>query len=341
MKRLVALLPVIVLLAGAPAYAADDLLTPQDPDLAELSGIAADPRRDAFWVHQDAGKPTDLTLLDADGGTAGSVLPLDVTWEDPEDISVGPWRDRADAALYVADTGDAAAVRSADGRRSRTAFQISRGELPDLSPGEGRAEPFQSLRFAYPDGANRNVEAMIVDPDTGNCWLVTKTVDEPAEVWFLPESAFGAATTRAEARGEVPVTGVSGAAADPFGRFVVLRDATTAYLYPLGDGGVDDALQRRPTRVALPEQPQGEGVTVSRAGDALVVNSEGPGQPFWRVPLPTAFVASLPPAPDPTSAAAGATPSEPRSVWPAVLGVVLLVGGVAVIGHGIRSRSSL
>ncbi len=341
MRRVTVALSVLLLLAGAPAHAADDLLTPRDPDLAELSGIAADPRRDAFWVHQDAGKPTDLTLLDSDGATAGSVLPLDVTWEDPEDIAVGPWQDRVDAGLYIADTGDAAAVRTAAGRRSRTDFQISRGELPDLSPGEGRTEPFQSLRFSYPDGANRNVEAMIVDPDTGNCWLVTKTVAEPAEVWFLPESAFGGAATRAELRGKVPVTGVSGAAADPFGRFVVLRDAATAYLYPLGDGGIDDALQQRPVRVALPQQPQGEGITVSRAGDALVVNSEGSGQAFWRVPLPAALLSTLPPAPEPTVAAAAATRAPPRSVWPAVVGVLVLVGGLAVIAHGRRRRSSL
>lgn len=335
---------VSALVFGGSASAADErILSPQDPDLAELSGIAADPHRDAFWVHQDAGKPSDLSLIGADGATVGTVLPLDVTWEDPEDIGVGPLRAQPRGGLYVADTGDAAAIRSADGSRSRTQFQISRGELPVLAPGEGRAEPFQSLRFTYPDGGNRNVEAMIVDPASGDCWLITKTVDEPTEVFVVPESGFGRPSAPAELRGQLPLTGVSGGSADPYGRFVVLRDATTAYLYPVSSGGIGEALERRPTRVPLPDQPQGEGITVTRTGDALVINSEGVGQPFWRVDLPASFAQRIPAAPtgDLSAVDPAAESSSSRTLWPVVTGLLLLVVGVAVILYGRRQKSSL
>ncbi len=326
------LLTVAAATSAGTARAADEVLTPADASLGELSGLATDPAGAGYWVHQDAGAPSDLTLIAGDGTTAGRVLPLDAGWQDPEDLGVGPFGPRPRGGLYVADTGDAAAVRST----MRTRFRVARGELPVLAPGEARVEPFESLRFRYPDGGNRNVEALLVDPDTGDCWLVTKTVDRRAELWFLPESAFGAAPVTAAARGRVARTGVSGGAVDPAGRFVVLRDGQSAYLYRVARGGIAAALRRRPTRVPLPAQPQGEGITVSRDGAALVSNSEGAHQPFWRIPLPRQFVRSLPAAAAQEVTPAPATPTR----WPLAAGALIGALGVAVLTFG-RRRTSL
>jgi hypothetical protein len=335
-SRLGALIATAALVAwSAPASAAEEILTPTDPSLRELSGIAANPSSDGFWVHQDAGKPSELTLIAGDGSVAGRVLPTGAGWEDAEDIGIGPLAAAPVGALYVADVGDASAVRSAAGEESRKEFLIARGRIPADPSVAATPEPFQGLRFRYPDGENRNSEAMIVDPATGDCWIVNKTVEgRPAEVWFLSEKGFGTAGVVAEKAGDVPVTGVSGGASDPFGRFVVLRDAATAYLYPVPQGGIGAALAGDPVTVALPDQPQGEGITVTRAGDALVVNSEGVGQPFWRVPLPPDFLATLPAPPVDSPAAEGT-----RSPLPVVLGLLLGAAGVVILIYGIRNRA--
>ncbi len=307
------------------------LLTPSDPSLTELSGIAADPTTEGFWVHQDAGKPSVINLVDPDGAVAGQVNPAQGVWEDPEDLGVGPIGPNAYRALYVADTGDAAAVRSAAGQPSRTQFSIARAPIPADPVLGGVDERFQSLGFSYPDGANRNSEALVVDPASGDCWVVTKTTKgTPAEVWAAPAAGFGSDDVTVRKIAEIPIDGISGGSADPFGRFVVLRDATTAYLYPVDGAEIATAFDRKPTAVALPKQPQGEGITVTRGGDALVVISEGAGQPFWRVALPSQFVDALPPAPQTQSS------SSPRSILPVAVGLPLLVAGVGIVAYGIR-----
>jgi hypothetical protein len=85
---------------------------------------------------------------------------------------------------------------------------------------------------------------------------------------------------------------VTDGAFSPDGRSFVLRDYTDAHLYT--------APGRRVARFPLPPQPQGESVTFTADGTALLAGSEGPGSAVWRVPLPP----SARPAPTPGSAGA-------------------------------------
>jgi hypothetical protein len=130
-----------------------------------------------------------------------------------------------------------------------------------------------------------------------------------------------------------PLSGLlaTGAALSRNGHRLVVRTYTAAYFWPVGTGGVPAALQHRPTRIRLPKQPQGEGITF--AGDRVVVDSERVGSQVFSVPVPP--VGSRRPAPSTVpSTAASAVPQRPAGESSgASTGVVAgVAGGVTALG---------
>lgn len=321
----------LVALGAAPglADAAVELFTPTDPQLVEISGITADPSGARFWVDQDAGRPQEVYQLDSSGDTVATVRPTGVTVEDPEDIAL-----MADGSVLLADTGDAYQIRKEQGNpKPRTRFQIVRFPAPATSPvGAVLDVPAESLPFRYPDGKTHNVEGMAVDQVRRVVYLFEKLQTAGrATIWALSLDATSEGTPRVV--GSIPITGISSAVMGPERAFVAVRDARTAYLYPVRDGDVGAALRARPTEVALPSQPQGEAMTVSAAATDLVVASEGAAQPIWAVALPKEFVVAVPPV-----VIDGKTGPGNALV---TLGLALGAGalGLAVIAYGLWRKS--
>jgi hypothetical protein len=122
----------------------------------------------------------------------------------------------------------------------------------------------------------------------------------------------------------------------PDGR-IVLRGYQSAAVYAgLSGGGRLARLQSVP----LPAQEQGETVAVLDRGAALLVGSEGAGQPLWRVPIavaaePTSTPTQLPTVTPTQTAASSSTtpptsPPEPQPTPPPrALLVVFFIGGIA------------
>jgi hypothetical protein len=110
---------------------------------------------------------------------------------------------------------------------------------------------------------------------------------------------------------------------------MVLRTYTDAYVWSIRNGDVAAALRGRPIRVALPTQPQGEGVAFD--GARIVVVSEHRGSAVYAVPLPTAPSSTPTPTPARTPSSpptVTVAPADDRSVRTALylsLGVVALV----------------
>lgn len=299
-------------------------------DSQRFSGIVADPDGRTYWVHEDAGNEPTATKIDADGLVVGELSPLNVGGEDLEDLGLATvggqhW-------LYFSDAGDAWNVRKAAGEPSRKEFQIWRLAIPGYVGPAGEIEAAQVQPFRYPDGANRNSEAMLVQPDGSHVLLLDKTTgDAPAGVWTVPFNADSSDEPEplidAEAAGEVPIAQISGGNTDPHGRFVVLRDPDTAYLYPLaGAESMAAALQAEPTQVPLPEQKQGEGIAVTWGGDELVISSEGASEPLRFVPIPADFLERVGPAPEVVEE----TADTGSPLWRLVVVGLVIVLGVAV-----------
>ncbi|MCZ2861071.1 hypothetical protein [Blastococcus sp. VKM Ac-2987] len=317
------------LVAGAPAAALAEDGTPTvrcsitDPRLAELSGLVV---------------VGEQMLAIADGGDQVAVYGLDGTCAvvdvrtapvdpyDPEDLAVGP-----DGGVWIADTGD----NNSD--RGTVALHVLR---PDGATA--------LHRLTYPDGAH-DAEALLVAPD-GTPYVVTKEVLGSSGVYRPsgPLADGGTVPMERVATVNVTLTGtpggpvgragqlmITGGAVASDGSAVALRTYTDAYVWPLTGSDVVGALGGEPTRVALPESPQGEAVSFTSDSRALAVASEGLPSAVTVVPLPAG-----PPAPATASAAADPLPGFDelvRSDRPLIT-AALIAAGVATLVVWLGSR---
>lgn len=295
-------------------------LTFSDPAIVESSGLVA---RDGLVVTvNDSGDTGRVFTVDRRTGDTVGVT----TWsDDPEDVeALAP---AGAGRVWVGDIGDNAEERASV---SVTRVPVGRGDR------DVRGE-VPTYELVYPGGA-RDAETLLVDPD-GRLVVVTKGIFG-AEVLRAPARLDPDRPNRMRLVGNARAIATDGAFW-PDGRHVVVRGYTSATVYTWPGLAVVD-------RFDLPDQPQGEGITVDEDG-VVLVSSEGSRTDVLRVRLPRPVaraVAPLPPAtesPSPDSGpAATPAPSEAvdevgvgeRAAWPYVVGGAL---GLAVLGLLVRS----
>jgi hypothetical protein len=292
---LVALIAVPAAPAVADDHRPETYAIVRDDDLAEASGIVADPESGAVFTVQDAG--TDDTNVYAIGPSGETVLTVQVPGvenEDWEDLALGT-DDAGQPALFIGDIGDAYFSRRDQALGPRTEYSVIRIAKPvvdlDAGPAEIDAEDVQRWRFDYADGESHNAESLLVQPGTNRIFVVDKVerASTDAFLWAAPERLDAEGLNTFELVGAVPVTRASGAAFSADGSRLVIRDEDSAHLWHVVDEDVAAALESERTEIPLPPQVQGEGVDFLPDGVALVVNSEGRNQPIFRVPMPEDF----------------------------------------------------
>jgi hypothetical protein len=154
------MLPASCLLAaallGAPAPRGDlEPLPPiRDPEVVELSGLAASRRHPGvFWGHNDSGHPPRLLALDTDGRLLHA-FPTSAPNLDWEDLALD-----GRGRLHVADIGNNLRLLP-----TRTIYVFDEPD-PAAPPGADPLLPVQTLTFAYPDRRPFDAEALAVDGD--------------------------------------------------------------------------------------------------------------------------------------------------------------------------------
>ncbi|MET4610169.1 hypothetical protein ABIC28_001139 [Rhodococcus sp. PvR044] len=306
----------------------ENLCTPTDPALEEVSGLAV--TDDGIYAAADSGTDDAIRVLDDQCRVTGT-LPLPVDPFDVEDLA------QADGRLWLSDTGDNA------GARTTVA-------LTDMDTGTGAGT---LRRLTYPDGAH-DAEAILLGSD-GVPVLVTKELFGASGI-YRPAGALRAeqlpspGPTALERVGQIgfeptetpggPIpfaasTMITGGAVSADGTVVALRTYTDVYLYPAPDGDVVAALTgAEPTRVPMSDQPQGEAIAFTPAGDLLSA-SEANGGPL--PPIRVLYGAEG--LVTPGAASVGyALQVDPAALIAAAVGtgLVVIVGGV--LWWRIRSR---
>lgn len=252
--------------AGATGCRLADEPRPLPDGLGESSGVAVSLRTPGLlWTHNDSGNEAVLYAVD----TAGRLLrafPLKgVSARDWEDVAVA--RCGEGSCLYVADTGDNQEVR-------KRVFLL---RLPEPGLDDGTAGGVEVFPMVFPDGP-RDVEALYVLSGE-RVHLVTKGRSGPVEVYRYPPplrpgevtlERVQTLTTSAPALEDQ----VTGADADPRGRWVVVRTYSELILYrpsgdtlvPVEDGRVD---------LRTLQEPQGEGVALGPDGRIYLSSESG------------------------------------------------------------------
>lgn len=256
-------------------------------DLAEVSGLAASrTHAGILWAHNDSGDTARFFAVDgATGATVARFAMTGVTAVDFEDIAIGPFAGIAGDALFLADVGDNGAIEG-KGRASIVIHVVA--EPPPAGAGPSGAVPVvASIPLVYPDGPV-DCESFIVDPRTGDLYLVAKEVlaDVPLARVFrkaAPHDPLAGTATLVEVA-RVPALIATGADIRADGAVVAIRTYLGGVLYRRGDAQtVAEALAGAPcelpwTSEANPPahaEVQGEAIALLPDGTGYVTVSEG------------------------------------------------------------------
>jgi len=243
------------------------------PGLIETSGVALSRSQPGvLWAHNDSGSPAEMWALDSSGGLLG-VVEVEAENIDWEDVAIGPGPDGTDW-IYVADTGNL------DRERSRVA--LYRFPEPPAADGSTLVE---ELRIRYPGGPE-DVEALVVDPESGNSYLLTKSPRGVSTVYELAADAWGSEeAVSAFPVGEVDLGLLSlltAADISPDGTVIALRTYDAVLLFPRSAGqSLVDALEG--DRCFAPSGDETQGEAIALDADGYVTVGEGVGAPIYRV----------------------------------------------------------
>jgi hypothetical protein len=273
------------------AYATPQKTGSVEPsELEALSGVAASRKQPGIiFAHNDHDRPV-VFALDLQGKLHARINLQGATATDIEDIAVGVCG--AQTCVYLADIGDNAAQRD-----EYAILRFMEPEVPD-APGTSALSPsFERYRFTYEDGSH-NAESLMVAPN-GALYILTKlapgsggsvNATGPSSVYKLDPSSL---STSQVARAtkltslSIPKSGeaaLSAAAAHPCGAGFLVRtyDRVYEFLLPAGSTDFESAFMATPSVIAMPDEPQSEGIDYQSNGRGFISSGEGPHAPIYR-----------------------------------------------------------
>jgi hypothetical protein len=225
-------------------------------DVREASGIAVGR---VPWMINDAGNPPLLYALDA----AGATSPVTVTgarlvdWEDLSIGSCGPTD-----CLYIADIGDNSGSRD----------RITIYRVPEPAAGSTSTMPADAFHLVYPDRPH-DAEAFVAVPGRAQDFYIITKDERPGIYRLAPKLEPGQTSTLSFARALDVRERITGAAASPDGRWIVLRSNRTLFIFLSRTFATDAA----PVSIDVTSlgEPQGEGVAFGRSGELYLVTESG------------------------------------------------------------------
>jgi len=263
--------------AGVQAGTIDNFL------LYELSGITASQRNsDVLWTHNDGGNPK-LFAVGTDSEFLGTYSLLDVVTHDWEDIAVGPGPQPGTTYVYVGDHGN--------NGRDRQRVWVHRVPEPDL----GAAEPPFDLDLSggetflldYPDDRH-DVETLLVDPVTGDVYLVTKAYEGPTILFRAAAPLEDGQVVTLEQMNTIDLGSnpnlnlATGGDVSLSGDRIVIRTKLTAFIWIRPSGTPFwEAFDSEPCTVPLQLELTGEAAGFAADGVSFYTTSEWLNPPLY------------------------------------------------------------
>ena len=245
--------------------------------VSEASGLVESRRSPGtFFTHDDSGGEPAIYIL-ADDGQVIATQPLSgVENRDWEDLALGPGR--SGGSIYIGEIGD-------NGGSHDSVF-VYRLPEPDLAGvPEGSVLPTvapETVELVYPDGA-RDAEALLVDPENGDLYLITKR-ESKSRVYRASAPDFAGETVDLEYVGDLSLSGVVAADVCPDGQTVLVKTYFGVQAFVSGSG-VARALTEEPASRPYEPQPaffQDESIAADPWCTGYSVLPEGEGAPLAR-----------------------------------------------------------
>ncbi|MGR6914071.1 hypothetical protein ACU635_07460 [[Actinomadura] parvosata] len=281
--RLLVVVAAACLLPAGPAFAAPDdgaekLFAFKDARITESSGLAVSPTHEGiYYTHNDSAAAPTFYAVDGEGRTRAAFQVRGAQARDWEAMAATKDPRTGRGVLWFADIGD-----NLDGAWPN----VSVYKVMEPRTIADATLPAVRYRFRYADGA-RNAEGLMVHPKTGRLYVVSK--EFAGSVYAAPKRLRTDRVNVLRKVASAPLMATDAAYA-PDGSSYVVRTYFSATLFrPSGE---------TIARVPMPELEQAESIAFTSDGRSLLVGSEGPRSPVYRVPLP----AGSAPTPSPVKA---------------------------------------
>jgi len=254
-----------------------------DSRINECSGIAWSHTQPIIWLHNDSGDSARFYGVTVDGDLVAVVRLSGASARDWEDMARGPWPGGGDA-LFFADIGD--------NGRSRSKIRVYRVPEPDVdldsAPVDITVDDYDVIDLVYPDHPH-DAETLLVDPDTGDIYIVSKEADGNSGVYFAGVPADGDTVELVRVASVKFGTGdlagsprATGGDVSADGRRIIIRTYNRAFIFnrPAG-GSLADAFSETPCRMSVASEPQGEAIAFAPQGIDFYTISEGTNRPIY------------------------------------------------------------
>jgi hypothetical protein len=270
------------------------------PDVVEASGLASSRADEDFlWIHNDSGDSARVFSIDRQGNHHATFTLAGAEAIDWEDMAIGPGPEAGVSYLYLADSGDNAAVREG--------IVVYRVPEPDVNTSDTlTARGFDNvaaLELRYPDRPH-DAETLLVDPLTGDLVIVTKELAggpsfvfrapgsiEPGTVTTLEEVStinFAGLDSQVEVPADAPalVLGLSdlptGGDISPDGKLIIIRTYGSIWVWDRPEEGpLWDFVRTLPCEAPSEIEPQGETIAFDADGRGYTTVSEGANPPLY------------------------------------------------------------
>lgn len=270
--------------------------TLEDKRITESSGLCLSGRDPALlWTHNDSGGEPCVFAIDMTGKTRAKVRIKDAVNFDWEDIALGKNADGS-PALFIADIGDNLYFRP-----SIQVYQVAEPAVGLLgAPVDETVSAVPTLwRGYYPDGRH-NAESLLVHPQTGRLYILTKADDGKCALYGFPQPLqknVSMALEKIVALAFPPVTHLgkrphdncltTSADFSPDGTHLLVATYSSVYEWELPkDVPLADALRQPPVRLEPELVRQMEGVCYAADGRTIWLTSENLPTPLIKVTRP-------------------------------------------------------
>lgn len=235
-----------------------------DERIQESSGLAVSMKHNGlvYTMNDEGGSDARVFAIElATGNVVGTADISGLPIKDPESIAID-----AEGTLWLGDLGDN------DHGRDDVAIYA----FPEPGRGERAVSGADRFQVTLPGGP-QNVEGLMVHPQTGKVFIVSKNEDGNGRIYELPALQAGG-TIEARDVGEAPEM-VTDATFTHSGQRALLRTEDELWVY-------DPQTWQAIGKVDTPDLKQGESVTVERGDRSVLLGSEGKNSPIVRMALP-------------------------------------------------------
>jgi hypothetical protein len=253
----------------------------ESSDLTEASDLVVSSRNPGvLWSHNDSGGKPRLFAMSLQGRDLGTYHLEPAALEDWEDMTAGPGPIPGASYLYVGDIG-----ANNHERRTISVYRVEEPKVEvDQKAKRRKLDGVTRLDFRYPDSLSRDAETLMMDPDTGDLYIVTKP-RHGAPVLYRRRAPFDERKLMALEQ-VLTLTSIGGGPYMPTlvtagdiardGSMILIRTYVHAYLWPRRPNeSIETAMQRPPCGVPLHSESQGESIAFALDGRGYYTVSEG------------------------------------------------------------------